>query len=252
MPEEKGGALKVLDEATDLNDDDEPDFVFSVRDRTVLFALNGNNGELIWLQQVKLNQEAFRLAPERRTIGKPLLINDVDDDGVSDIIAVFMATSKDESIRWIQTSSGKTGETINEYVISQDSFEFRKDQIIPNLVRFEGEKNINWDYWHMTQCAIGYGADDAPDGAAWQWYRTGEPFKRLRYQLGAPVGLQQGWRRNGKLFSNFEIRNGRAFGLRNANLCMELDDENYVDTAVAARERKALGANPVPEPAAVD
>jgi hypothetical protein len=45
---------------------------------------------------------------------------------------------------------------------------------------------------------------------------------------GQPVGLQQGWRKNGKLYTNFEYRNGRAYGLRNANLCVELEDENLV------------------------
>lgn len=67
--------------------------------------------------------------------------------------------------------------------------------------------------------------NDKPDGENWRWYQTGEKFKRLSYAAGIPVGLQQGWRRNGKLFSNFEYRNGRTYGLRNSNLCVELDDE---------------------------
>jgi len=70
--------------------------------------------------------------------------------------------------------------------------------------------------------------DDKPHGVAWSWYRGGEKFKRYNYVAGEPAGLQQGWRTNGKLFSNFEYRNGRTYGLRNANLCVELEDEDFV------------------------
>ena len=70
--------------------------------------------------------------------------------------------------------------------------------------------------------------NDRPDGVALQWYRGGQRFKRLNYEDGRPVGLQQGWRQNGKLFSNFEFRGGRIYGLRNANLCVELSDEELV------------------------
>lgn len=67
--------------------------------------------------------------------------------------------------------------------------------------------------------------DDRPDGEVWSWYRGGEDFKKYNYVAGVPVGLQQAWRSNGKLYSNFEIRNGRAYGLRNSNMCVELDNE---------------------------
>ncbi|MEO1574847.1 MAG: toxin-antitoxin system YwqK family antitoxin [Pseudomonadota bacterium] len=70
--------------------------------------------------------------------------------------------------------------------------------------------------------------DDQPHGIAQSWYRGGERFKRLSYAMGQPVGVQQGWRTNGKLFSNFEYRDGRAYGLRNASLCVELEDENIM------------------------
>ncbi len=67
--------------------------------------------------------------------------------------------------------------------------------------------------------------NDQPDGGAWRWYRGGEIFKAHNYAAGVPVGLQRAWRVNGKLYSNFEIRNGRAYGLRNSNMCVELDNE---------------------------
>lgn len=67
--------------------------------------------------------------------------------------------------------------------------------------------------------------NDMPHGVARSWYSSGEKYKRYQYDLGAPTGLQQAWRKNGKLFSNFEYRNGRSYGLRNSNLCVELEDE---------------------------
>ena len=38
------------------------------------------------------------------------------------------------------------------------------------------------------------------EGEAWQWYRNGNKFKRFNYLAGQPSGLQQAWRKNGKLF----------------------------------------------------
>lgn len=74
--------------------------------------------------------------------------------------------------------------------------------------------------------------NDLAEGISWHWYRSGEKFKRYSFALCSPKGLQQAWRMNGKLYSNFEYRNGRAYGLRNANLCAELDDETLSTTTI--------------------
>ena len=58
-----------------------------------------------------------------------------------------------------------------------------------------------------------------------KWYVTGELFKQTNINQGREEGMQQAWRKNGKLYVNYEAKNGRIFGMRKANLCYELDDE---------------------------
>ena len=59
----------------------------------------------------------------------------------------------------------------------------------------------------------------------WEWYQSGSTFKKINLVDGREEGLQQSWRENGKLYSNYEAKNGRIFGLKRANLCYQLKDE---------------------------
>jgi len=59
-----------------------------------------------------------------------------------------------------------------------------------------------------------------------KWYPSGELFKKLNMNMGKEEGLQQGFRKNGVLFANYEAKNGRVFGLKKAKLCFGLEDEN--------------------------
>lgn len=63
------------------------------------------------------------------------------------------------------------------------------------------------------------------DGLQRRWYATGQLLKRINMVDGQEVGMQQAWLPNGKIYINYEARNGRTFGLRKATLCHELDDE---------------------------
>lgn len=58
-----------------------------------------------------------------------------------------------------------------------------------------------------------------------KWYPTGEIFKVLHLEMGKEEGIQQAFRKNGKLFANYEARNGRIFGLKRAALCYDLEEE---------------------------
>ncbi len=40
--------------------------------------------------------------------------------------------------------------------------------------------------------------------------------------------MQRSWRENGQLYNNYEARDGRTFGLKRANLCFSLDDEEVI------------------------
>jgi antitoxin component YwqK of YwqJK toxin-antitoxin module len=51
----------------------------------------------------------------------------------------------------------------------------------------------------------------------------------MNYRAGKEAGMQRAWRQNGKIYNNYEVKNGRIFGLKRANLCYGLDDEKIIE-----------------------
>lgn len=68
-------------------------------------------------------------------------------------------------------------------------------------------------------------------GAFREWYRNGSPMHLFTYNHGSEVKAI-GWRENGKTYINFEVRNGRRYGLTNARLCFSLKDEQGIYKSV--------------------
>lgn len=58
-----------------------------------------------------------------------------------------------------------------------------------------------------------------------EWYATGQAYKQIHYTYGADDN-GRGWRENGKIYMSYITRNGRRYGLVNANLCYTLKNEN--------------------------
>ena len=63
------------------------------------------------------------------------------------------------------------------------------------------------------------------DGVQMQYYISGAKFKMITIKNGQQNGMQKAWRQNGKIYSNYEAKNGRIFGLKRSNLCYELENE---------------------------
>ena len=61
-----------------------------------------------------------------------------------------------------------------------------------------------------------------------KWYSTGEIHKVLNMNMGKEEGIQQAYRKNGVLYANYEALNGRTFGMKRSNLCVELNDEKII------------------------
>ena len=58
-----------------------------------------------------------------------------------------------------------------------------------------------------------------------KWHPNGQIAQIRNLEYGKEVGLQQAWLKNGKQYINYEVVNGRAFGLKKAVLCYELENE---------------------------
>jgi hypothetical protein len=62
------------------------------------------------------------------------------------------------------------------------------------------------------------------EGEALEWYPDGKPSRVMRYVHGEEKGLQRAWRPNGALYANYEVRDGRQYGIVNARLCYTVRD----------------------------
>ena len=62
-----------------------------------------------------------------------------------------------------------------------------------------------------------------------QWYDSGQIYSEINYLNGKPFGSTKVWRKDGKLRSNFVIReNGRRYGLAGIKRCTKIDTEKQI------------------------
>ncbi len=58
------------------------------------------------------------------------------------------------------------------------------------------------------------------------WYTSGNPKKEMNYKDGKELGSQKYWRRDGKMRSNYVVReNGRRYGMLGIKRCAKIDSE---------------------------
>ena len=60
---------------------------------------------------------------------------------------------------------------------------------------------------------------DVIEGEYQSWHANGRLAELKHYEQGHEAGLQQAWTDGGELFLNFEVRNGRHYGLINSRPC---------------------------------
>ncbi|MFN7915115.1 MAG: SCO family protein [Vicinamibacterales bacterium] len=86
--------------------------------------------------------------------------------------------------------------------------------------------------------------DDAYEGDYRTFYPSGAPYEWRHYVNGHEEGLQQSWAEDGTLYLNYEVHDGRRYGLVNASPCSIVSDES-AGTPRAVRPTTAPSA---PEP----
>lgn len=60
------------------------------------------------------------------------------------------------------------------------------------------------------------------------WYSSGQLANQRNLVKGKEEGLQKAWLENGTIYVNYEVKNGRIFGMKRANLCYQLKNEKVV------------------------
>lgn len=63
------------------------------------------------------------------------------------------------------------------------------------------------------------------NGLFTEWYQSGKMIQQVLYENGKEIS-GKGWRENGKLYMSFVMKDGRRYGLFNANLCYSLVKES--------------------------
>ena len=71
----------------------------------------------------------------------------------------------------------------------------------------------------------------------YQWYENGQLYSEINYLNGKPFGATKIWRKDGKLRSNFVIReNGRRYGLAGIKRCAKINiKEEIIDPYLVMR-----------------
>lgn len=74
-------------------------------------------------------------------------------------------------------------------------------------------------------------------GTHYQWYDNGQLYSEINYLNGKPFGATKIWRKDGKLRTNFVIReNGRRYGLAGIKRCTKINiKEEIIDPYVVMR-----------------
>jgi protein SCO1/2 len=63
-------------------------------------------------------------------------------------------------------------------------------------------------------------SEDAYDGLYRTWYESGAPYEARTFVAGREAGIQQSWTADGQLYLNYEVRDGRRYGMVNAKPCV--------------------------------
>lgn len=86
-------------------------------------------------------------------------------------------------------------------------------------------------WWENGQQRFEYQFDnDVPIKTHKEWYPNGQLFTISNYdENGQPMGIQQMWFDDGKIKANYEVKNGRRFGLLGAKGCMGKNEKSIAN-----------------------
>jgi len=75
-------------------------------------------------------------------------------------------------------------------------------------------------WWENGQLKFIYHfSNDEYEGAVQEWYPNGQQYRSMHYHQGKEEGMQQIWRPNGTLHANYDVVDGRNYGLTGTMHC---------------------------------
>ncbi|MFN7980936.1 MAG: SCO family protein [Vicinamibacterales bacterium] len=99
----------------------------------------------------------------------------------------------------------------------------RREATDASLPHRDGRVQVFWSNGTLKS-DITY-RDDVYEGESRTYYENGAPYELRHYVNGREEGLQQSWTESGLLYLNYEVHDGRRFGLVNPSPCNTVGDE---------------------------
>ena len=108
----------------------------------------------------------------------------------------------------------------------QESF-FNDGSISEKRFYTNGEKDgINTGWWPNGNKRFEYQfSKGIYSGDFKEWFEDGKEYKYIYYVNGNDQ-WGKGWRESGKLFMNYQVKDGRRYGIVNSNLCYTVKNGN--------------------------
>jgi antitoxin component YwqK of YwqJK toxin-antitoxin module len=98
---------------------------------------------------------------------------------------------------------------------------------LENVRPYRGAKKVGLHraYWpDGTRRLEAHYEDDAYDGEYRTWHSNGRAAEIRHFTRGRESGRQQAWTPEGVLYLNYEVRDGRHYGLINARPCVTVHE----------------------------
>lgn len=144
----------VVQAYADINGDGTGDLVIAARHQAWLMAISGTGSGVLWfapctaqLSQPKPPSDRSLRMWTSATLTEPLVVPDLNDDGVADLVVSMAEIVSDGSVqmnrypcrRWIEAVSGKSGETVWRYDLVDELFELPANADVPYAMRWYPE-----------------------------------------------------------------------------------------------------------------
>ena len=90
-----------------------------------------------------------------------------------------------------------------------------------HLGKKQGIHKVYWANGNLKM-RMPFNEEGTFEGKVEKWYESGAPYMMQNYLNGQEEGMQRLWEEDGKLVSNYYVRNGRRFGKIGIKKCYEV------------------------------